>query len=137
MIVKVGKNDTYEVNFNHNTADKVGAVVIRKNNRFLTAGSATCGAKESYCKDCSRKRALANAFKNVGLKTISKETRWEFWETYRTTGTATPRWPQSLLKKGTKERELLQKKAEYKKEFSRVVKKGNAAYEKAKSSKKK
>ena len=168
MIVKVGKNETYEVNFNHNTADKVGAVVIRKNDRFLTVGNATCGAKESYCKDCSRKKALANAFKNVGLATIPKELRWQFWETYRVTlvdpnhkdaeGKVIPKWPQSPLKRGTKEMEESKMRAELKKltsdvrtmrnqvetmsksetkkEFSRVVAKGNAAYAKVKASKK-
>lgn len=146
MIVKVGKNETYEVNFNHNTADKVGAVVIRKNDRFLTVGNATCGAKESYCKDCSRKKALANAFKNVGLATIPKELRWQFWETYRVTlvdpnhkdaeGKVIPKWPQSPLKRGTKEIVASQVRKETKKEFSRVVAKGNAAYAKAKVNKK-
>lgn len=143
MIVTIGRNETYEVNFNHNTADKVGAVVIRKNDRFLTVGNATCGAKESYCKDCSRKKALANAFKNVGLATIPKELRWQFWETYRVTlvdpnhkdaeGKIIPKWPQSLLKRGTKEIVASQMRKETSKELKRVVAKGNAAYAKAKT----
>ncbi len=142
MIVTIGRNETYEVNFNHNTADKVGAVVIRKNDRFLTAGNATCGTKEGYCKDCSRKKALADAFKNVGLRTIPKELRWQFWETYRTTlvdknhrdaeGNIIPKWPQSPLKRGTHEIIASQMRKETKKEFSKIVAKGNAAYAKAK-----
>jgi len=143
MIVTIGRNETYEVNFNHNTADKVGAVVIKKNDRFLTVGNATCGAKEGYCKDCSRKKALANAFKNVGLRTIPKELRWQFWETYRTTlvdknhrdaeGNIIPKWSQSPLKRGTHEIIASQMRKETKKEFSKVVAKGNAAYARSKT----
>jgi hypothetical protein len=47
-------------------------------------------------------------------------------------GNIIPKWPQSPLKRGTQEIIASQMRKETKKEFSKVVAKGNAAYAKAK-----
>ena len=107
MEVIIGKKSkdpiTYRVDFHHNIRDKISGVTIFKNDRFIVNGSSICDEDSSYCRDCCRKHALADAFERAGINTIPREHRFEFWEAYRklprtATGKVKPRWPKCNLK---------------------------------------
>ncbi len=86
----------YRIVFQHNKADKVAGVVIYKNERFLSSGTAICDINDEYCKDCCRKNSLASAIENAKLA-IPREHRYKIWNVYRKLPSKEPRWTKSKL----------------------------------------
>lgn len=93
-MIKIGNLQVmFDHHFNKKQQRVVKSTVFSKDGKYITQGTATCSKKDNFCKDTGRRKSLAVAFARD--KSLTKEERTAFWESYRTDMTKRPRWTKS------------------------------------------
>tara|TARA_R110000772_G_scaffold57842_4_gene130928 strand:- start:4579 stop:4851 length:273 start_codon:yes stop_codon:yes gene_type:complete len=88
---KIGNlNVIFSHSFNKDHEPETRTVVLNKNGKFISEGIAVADQKSTSSRDMGRKMALKSAFRKAN--DLTKRQRTAFWEAYRTTMTANPRW---------------------------------------------
>ena len=90
MITIGNLNVLVDYAFNGKQQRVVKTFLFNGEGKFLAQGKATCSKEDNFCKNTGRKEALRRAF--ASDKTLSKEQRSKFWESYRKDMTKNTRW---------------------------------------------